>query len=182
MVNNFNWIKHYLLVDHSIRHWYRTQHSTVTELHTLNNTVAKGFNQMDSSVRVITVALDRSNAFDTINIHTLIRKMLHNNMPYTLIKLIANYINWRKAYTTYRNHTSIQLQFKTGVPQGGVLSPTLLNIYTADLQRLRVPVQFMANAKDMKITSTHTSTTAAKNTNNHTYIKCLPRQNIAISH
>ena len=34
-----------------------------------------------------------------------------------------------QAYTTYRNHTSIHL-FKTDVPQGGVLSPTLFNIYT----------------------------------------------------
>ena len=29
-----------------MQHWYKTQHSTVTALHTLNNTVAKGFNQM----------------------------------------------------------------------------------------------------------------------------------------
>ena len=29
-----------------MQHGYKTQHSTVTALHTLNNTVAKGFNQM----------------------------------------------------------------------------------------------------------------------------------------
>ena len=40
----------------------------------------------------------------------------------------------RDANTTYRNYTSIQCQFKTGVLQGGVLSPTLFNIYTVDLQ------------------------------------------------
>ena len=31
-----------------------------------------------------------SKVFDTINIHTLIRKLLHTNIPGTIIKLIAN--------------------------------------------------------------------------------------------
>ena len=124
----------------SMQHDYKTQHSTVTALHTLNNTVAKGFNQMAPPARTITVALDMSNAFDTINIHTLIRKLLQTNIPGTIIKFIANYIKGRKAYTTYRNHTSKQRQFKTGVPKGGVLSHTLFNIYTSDLPPPSAPV------------------------------------------
>ena len=50
-----------------MQHGYKTQHSTVTALHTLNNT--KGFNQMAPPARTITVALDMSKAFDTINKH-----------------------------------------------------------------------------------------------------------------
>ena len=111
-----------------MQHGYKTQHSTVTALHTLNNTVAKGFNQMDCPARKITVALDMSKSFDTINIHTPIRKLLQTNIPGTIIKFIANYIKGRKAYTTYINHTSKQRQFKTGVPQSGVLSPTLFKL------------------------------------------------------
>ena len=145
-----------------MQHGYKTQHSTVTALHTLNNTVAKGFNQMAPSALTITVALDMSKALDTINIQTLIRKLLQTNIPGTIIKFIANYIKGRKAYTTYRNHTSKQRQFKTGVPQGGVLSPTLFNIYTSDLPPPSAPVQVMAYADDITITSTHTSTSAAK--------------------
>ena len=98
---------------------------------------------------------------DTINIHTLIRKLLQTNIPGTIITFMANYIKGRKAYTTYKNHTSSQHQFKTGVPQGGVLSPTLFNIYTADIPPPRAPVQVMAYT-DCTITSTHTSTSAAK--------------------
>ena len=108
---------------------------------------------MAPHARTITVALD---------IHTLIRKLLLTNIPGTIFKFIENYIKGRKAYTTYRNHTSSQRQFKTGVPQGGVLSPTLFNIYTAGIPPPRVPVQVIAYADDIPITSTHTSTSAAK--------------------
>ena len=66
-----------------IEHGYKTQHSTVTALHTLNNTVAKGFNQMAPPARTITVSFDMSKAFDTINIHTLIRKLLQTNIEQT---------------------------------------------------------------------------------------------------
>ena len=112
--------------------------------------------------RTLTVALDMSKDFDRINIHTLIRKLLQTNIPGTIIKFIANYIKGRIVYTTYRNHASSQRQFQTGVPQGGVLSPTLINIYTADIRLPRTPVLVMAYADDITITSIHTSTSAAK--------------------
>ena len=68
-----------------MQHGYKTQP-------TLNNIVAKGFDQMALPARTITVALDMSKAFDTINIHTLIRKLLQTKIPGTIIKFIANYI------------------------------------------------------------------------------------------
>ena len=95
-------------------------------------------------------------AFDTINIHTLIRKLLHTRIPWIIIKLIA------KPTHHTENHTSMQRQFKTGIPQGGVLSPTLFNIYTAYLTPPRAPVQVMSYADNIAITSSHTSTSAAK--------------------
>ena len=78
-----------------------------------------------------------------------------------LSDLFTNYIKGRQPYTTYRYHTSSQRQFKTSIPQGGV-SPTLFNIYTADIPPPGAPVQVIAYADDTTITSTHTSTSAAK--------------------
>ena len=139
------------------QHGYKAQHSTVTALHTLNNTVAKA-----PPVRTITVALDMSKAFDTVNTHTLIGKLLQTSTPGTILKFVANYIKGRKAYTSFRNHKSIQRQVKTGVPQGGVLSPTIFNIHTADIPTPTAPVQVMLYADDITITSTHTSMSAAR--------------------
>ena len=75
-----------------------------------NNTVAKGFNQMAPPAQTITVALDMSKAFDTVNTHTLIGKLLQTSTPGTILKFVANYIKGRKAYTSFRNHKSIQRQ------------------------------------------------------------------------
>ena len=97
------------------QHGYKTQHSIVTSLHTVNNTVAKGFNQMAPPARTITVALDMSKAFDTINIHTPIRKLLQTNIPGTIMNFIANYIMGRKPTQhieiTHRHNVNSKLVF-----------------------------------------------------------------------
>ena len=79
------------------------------KLHTLNNTVAKGLNQMATPARTITVVLDISIAFDTINIHTLIRKLLQTNIPGTIMNFIANYIKGRK--TLHSHNVNSKLAF-----------------------------------------------------------------------
>ena len=117
---------------------------------------------MAHPAQTITVSLYMSKALDTINIHTLIRKLLQTKIPGTIIKFIKNCIKERRVCTTYINYTSSQRQFKTGVQQGGVLSPTLFNIYTADIPPPRALVQVMAYTDDMTITSTHTSMGTAK--------------------
>ena len=84
-------------------------------------------------------------------------------------------IKGRKAYTTYRNHTSSQRQFKTGV-----LPPTLFNIYTADIPPPITPVQDIAYADHHHIYIQ--ARVQPINTYNHTYIKFLHGQNKIISH
>ena len=157
-------------------------YSDGTTLHTLNNTVAKGFNQMASPARTITVALDMSKAFDTINIHTLIRKLLQTNIPGTIIKFIANYIKGRKPYTTYRNHTSKQRQFKTGVPQVASFHP---HYSTFTPQTYHHPVHRFKSWPMQMTSQSHPHTQVRvqpRNTYNHTYTKFLPGQNKTTSY
>ena len=144
------------------QHGFKTKHSTNTELHNINNTIATGFNQPIAPTRTIAVAQDMSKAFDTVNIHTLIEKLTQTNILHTILRYIANYIKGRMEYTTFRNHTSTKRQFKSGVPQGGVLSPILFNIYTSDIPLPPDSVQLTTYADDITITAPHTDINIAK--------------------
>ena len=130
---------------------------------------------MAPPARSITVALDMSKAFETINIRTLIRKLLQTSIPGTIIKFIANYIKGRKAYTTYRNHTSKQRQFKTGVPHYSTFTP---QTYHQPVYRFRSwPKQMTSQSHP------HTQVRVQpRNTYNHTYTKFLPGQNKTTSY
>ena len=132
--------------------------------------------------RTNTVAVDMSKAFDTLNIHTLNRKRLQTHIPGTFIKFIANYIKGRKAYTTYRKHTSRQCQKKLAFHKAASFHPHYLTftpqIYHHPVQRFRSwPTQ---------TSPSHPHTQARvhprNTTYNHTYIKCLPGQNKTISY
>ena len=113
---------------------------------------------MAPPARTITVALDMSKAFDTINIHTLIRNVLQTKIPGTIIKFIANYIKGLKAYTTYRNHTSSQRQFKLAIHK---VASFRQHYSTFTLQTYHYQEhQFMSWPTLM--TSTHTCTSATK--------------------
>ena len=71
---------------HHTQYGFKAKHSTTTALHNINNTIASGFNQRIPPARTIAVALDMSKAFDTVNIHTLTKKLLDAQIPPILIK------------------------------------------------------------------------------------------------
>ena len=122
-----------------------------------------------------TTSMMRMSEYSQGHVYVVLLTEVFLDLPGTIIKFIANYIKGRKTYTTYRNHTS-RRQFKTGVPQGGVLSPTLFNMYTSDLPHPSSPGQVMAYANDITITSTQ-ARVQPRNIYNHTNIKFLPGQN-----
>ena len=125
----------------------KTNHSTYTALHNITNTISHGFNENQPPSRTIYVALD------TVNIHTLLNKIHNTNILPTIQKFIANYLKGRKAFTSYNQFTSKQQTIKTGVPQGGVLSPTLFNIYTSDIPIPLPNVQLETSADDISTLS-----------------------------
>jgi hypothetical protein len=147
----------------SHQHGIKTQHSTSTALHHLPNQITTGFNQKQPADRTIVVSLDLSKAFDTVNVHNLIQKLQHTNVTNLIKKFVANYIKGRKGYTLYQGAQSKQQQFKTGVPQGGVLSPTLFNLYTSDLPAPPQNVSITTHVDDMNPSASHANYRIAQN-------------------
>ena len=145
------------------QHGFKTKHSTTTALHQpLTNHITTGFNQKKPPHRTITIALDMSQAFDTVNHYKLIEKLINTNTPNLITRFIANYIRGRKAFTQYKNKNSFKKQFKAGVPQSGVLSPTLFNIYMSDLPTPPRDIHIATYADDITIYSSDKNYTIAQ--------------------
>ena len=68
---------------------------------------------MAPPAQTIPVALDMSNAFNTTNIHTQIRRLLQTNIPGTIINLIANYVKGREHIieTTHPDKANLEFPF-----------------------------------------------------------------------
>ena len=145
------------------QHGFKANHSTTTALHKITNTITTGFNQKQPPDRTVVVALDMSKAFDTVNVHKLINKVHNTNIPQNIQKFTANYLKGRKAYTLYNNSKSKQRLLKTGVPQGGVLSPILFNIYTSDMPIPPHQVQIESYADDINTLTSHKKIKEAEN-------------------
>ena len=143
----------------SHQHGFKQKHSITTALHSIIDPIITGFNQRRPPGRTALIAIDFSQAFDTVNIITLINKIINNTtIPNLLKKFIGNYIHGRQGYTTYNNQTSKIHIFKTGVPQGGVLSPSLFNLYLSDIPTPANPlINLTGYADDITITATHTN-------------------------
>ena len=132
---------------------------------------------MAPPARTITVSLDMSKAFDTINIHTLIRKMLQTNIPGTIIKFMANYIKEHKAYThaetTHSHNVNLKLAFHKVASFHPHYSTFAPQTYHHPVHRFRSwPMQMTSQSHP------HTQVRVQpRNTYNHTYTKFLPGQN-----
>ncbi|KXJ78575.1 hypothetical protein RP20_CCG004133 [Aedes albopictus] len=73
--------------------------------------------------------------------------MLLGNFPSYILKLIRSFLVNRSYHVAVNGHTSDRYEVPFGVPQGAVLSPTLYNIFTADMVMLD-DVQYYLFADD----------------------------------
>ena len=119
------------LKDH--QHGFRQQRSTVTALTSITNHIAKGLNQKKPANRTVLVALDLSKAFDTVSHEILLSDIYNLTVSARIKKFLKSYLKGRQSYTVFQGIKSKCRIIKQGVPQGGVLSPLLFNIYMSPL-------------------------------------------------
>ena len=74
-----------------------------------------------------------SKAFDTVNHGILLGHIEQSTLPTNLKRWIANYLQGRQTYVDFRGTKSKYRKVKQGVPQGGVLSPLLFNLYLRNI-------------------------------------------------
>ncbi|KAJ4430146.1 hypothetical protein ANN_22356 [Periplaneta americana] len=82
----------------------------------------------------ILIALDAKRAFDTVWIDALKYKLTSLNLPHEITRWLSSFISNRTGQVRLgRNELSRTFRIEAGVPQGSVISPTLYNIYVADI-------------------------------------------------
>lgn len=79
------------------------------------------------------LSLDLQSAFDTVWHSGLVYKLQQLEFPPYLVKLTSSFLSDRKFQVRIGKSLSEQRPVLAGVPQGAVLSPTLFNIYVADM-------------------------------------------------
>ena len=109
------------------QHGFREQHSTINAITALTGDALKALENKHS---VLSVFLDVSKAFDTIDDQILIHKLEFYGIGGTPLKWHKSYMSNRKQYVKHNNSDSLQRDITYGVPQGSILVPLLLIIYT----------------------------------------------------
>ena len=101
--------------------------------------------------RTVLIVLDLTAAFNNVNHQQLLDCAFNTNLPATIRRWLYNYIQNRRAKVHFWQKESKSTKVKTGVVQGGVLSPALFNYYLADFPTPPPNIKLIKYADDITI-------------------------------
>ena len=96
--------------------------------HALNKFSSHLYSSLDNKLSVLSIFVDFSKAFDTVNHNILLQKLYHYGIRGTLHSWFKTYLTDRSQSTLLDGYKSSVRKISTGVPQGSVLGPTLFLI------------------------------------------------------
>ena len=109
---------------------------------------------LDKGKIPISIFLDLSKAFDTLDHVILLQKLNYYGIKSVELKLFKDYLQNRTQYVSYDKTNSDMYRISTGVPQGSILGPLLFIIYINDLCNASRLFRMIIYADDTTLYST----------------------------
>jgi hypothetical protein len=139
---------------------FRQNRGCEDALHSVTNEICLKKNIKKNLVS--TTFFDFSKAFDTVPHHRLLIKLKKFGVMNSHLKLLESYLTGRQVFTEIGGIRSEFKHVSRGVPQGGCLSSTLYNAYTADIQYLKLNGKLSLFADDSNIVNSAKSPASLK--------------------
>jgi len=111
------------------------------------------------------VFLDVAKAFDTVWIDGLLYKLALLNFPSYIVYTFSSFLRGRTFEVSFQTATSSRRGMRTGIAQGGLISPVLFSLYINDMPS---PSHHVDLADDTAIIATSASRRCSSATWSHT--------------
>ena len=113
------------------QHGFRTGRSTMTALSSMQKSWIKN---TEEGLMTGILVWDLSSAFDTLDINLFLKKLTLYGSDPTTLSWFESFLTGRSQRVKIGDAMSTALELVSGVPQGGILSPIIFTLYTADME------------------------------------------------